>query len=104
MSDSVSLLLCLSGFAALAAATDRVQEELLGRACSHGRVRLLRVAGWTLLLGALGWVVAHKGWSLGVVSYSGHTSVSAGLVYLVLILVHRMRFSLSARADMRRRR
>lgn len=91
---AVSLLLCLAGFAALAAATDRAQGDLLGRACSRRSVRRLRTAGWALLLAALGWMVDHQGWSLGLVSYSGHTSVSAGLIYVGLIFLSRARSSL----------
>lgn len=91
MTHAVSLLLCLAGFAALAAATDRVQADLLGREITPRSVQCLRAGGWTLLLTALAWAIVRHGGGIGLVSYSGHTSLAAGLVYLTLIAGRRVR-------------
>ena len=45
----------------------------------------LRVAGACALLLALGFLVAEKGWSIGLVMFSGHTSIAAGIVLCALI-------------------
>lgn len=84
-------ILCLLAFAALAAATDRAQETLFGRALGARAGRLLRKAGWMLLLLALAVAVRSQGWGLGLVSYSGHTSLAAGLVFVFLVFLARRR-------------
>lgn len=81
----LALLACTLGFAALALAMHRHQHDLLGRALPTGQIRALRLLGTGALLGALWLVVAAQGWSLGLVSYSGHTSLGAGLVILALV-------------------
>lgn len=86
-----SLLICLAAFAALAMATDRAQDDVLGRTLPAATSRALRVVGWVLLLASLALVVGVQGWSLGLVSYSGHTSLAAGVVFLVLIVRERRR-------------
>ncbi|MBP7451332.1 MAG: DUF3325 family protein [Ottowia sp.] len=78
-------LLCLAGFAALALATDRAQGTLLGRELPPATTRKTRIAGWVLLLLALWLSVAARGWGLGLVFYSGHTSAAAGVVFLALV-------------------
>jgi hypothetical protein len=85
MTHLATFLLSLLGFGALALATDRQQENLFGRAFDPRLARGLRVAGWAALALALGVVVKGQGWALGLVSFSGHTSLGAGLVYGALI-------------------
>src|SRR5690606_32366049 len=80
---------CLAGFAALAIATERQQHALFGRSCSPLARRGLRTGGAGLLLGALAWLVDDQDWGLGLVAYSGHTSLAAGGVYCALILAAR---------------
>ena len=80
---------CLAGFAALACATERQQQALLGRRLALAASRALRVAGATLLLVALALLIARQGWGLGLVMYSGHTSLAAGCVYGALIMLAR---------------
>lgn len=75
----------LLGFAALALAMERHQEELFARALSSPVTRGLRWAGWLGLAVALAVAVRSQGWSLGLVSYSGHTSLGAGLVFGALV-------------------
>ncbi|VVD75421.1 DUF3325 domain-containing protein [Pandoraea fibrosis] len=82
--------ICLVGFAALALATERQQTTLFG-SVSHARTRYGRRVGWTALTVALGVSVADQGWGFGLVTYSGQTSMAAGLVYLALIGVARRR-------------
>ncbi|OZI26410.1 hypothetical protein CAL26_03510 [Bordetella genomosp. 9] len=86
MTHLLTLWFCLLGFLALAMATERQQEALFGRLLTPARTRMLRLAGWSALAVALSIVVARQGWGLGLVSYSGHTSLAAGLVYLGLII------------------
>lgn len=85
MMHAFSLLICVAAFAALAMATDRAQSDLLGRELPASTSRTLRTVGWVLLLASLALVVNVQGWGLGLVSYSGHTSVAAGVVFVALI-------------------
>ena len=78
-------VLCLAAFAALAMATDRAQDTVLGRELPPATTRRVRVLGWVLLLLALWRTVAAMGWGIGLVAYSGHTSAAAGVVFLALI-------------------
>lgn len=82
----VAFVLCLPGFAALALAMERHQEDLFGHAFAPSLTRRLRVAGWGALLLALGVLVGAQGWGLGLVSFSGHTSLAAGLVFVALLV------------------
>lgn len=77
---------CTAAMCALAGATERQQQSWLGRTLSARRSRWLRATGWLLLLMCLGAAVCAWGWSFGLVAYSGHTSLAAGLVYLGLLL------------------
>lgn len=86
MSHLISLLLCLTGFTALACAMQRQQDELFGRQLPGTVTRALRWAGTCALAAALGATLMHHGWGLGLVMYSGHTSLAAGMVYGVLII------------------
>jgi hypothetical protein len=85
-----TFLLGLLGFAALALATERQQEIHLGRALASNATRCLRIAGWTGLFLALSIAVGSQGWAMGLVSYSGHTSLCAGLVFSALLLRERL--------------
>jgi len=87
----VVFLLCAAGFAALALAMDRHQQDVLGRALPPRATQLLRGAGWALLLAALWQAVGAKGWALGLVAYSGHASAAAGLVFVALLAWNRWR-------------
>ena len=82
----LAFVLCLPGFAALALAMERHQEDLFGHAFAPSLTRRLRVAGWGALLLALGVLVGAQGWGLGLVSFSGHTSLAAGLVFVAVLL------------------
>ena len=81
--------LCIAGFAALAAATERQQHALLARDLPRVKSRALRIAGAILLLVALAVLIANEGWAMGLVMYSGHTSLGAGCVYFALIWLAR---------------
>ena len=84
-----AFVLCVFAFACLAAAMDRHQQALFGAPLPATATRGLRGAGWGALLAALALIVADRGWALGLVDYSGSTSVAAGLVYGALILRER---------------
>ncbi|AMM24443.1 DUF3325 domain-containing protein [Variovorax sp. PAMC 28711] len=85
MTHLLTFVLCLSGFMALALATERQQEILFARVLEAPAARGWRVFGWSALTVALIVAVHHWGWAFGLVVYSGHTSVCAGLTYLALV-------------------
>jgi hypothetical protein len=91
MIHALALLLCLVGFAALALATRRPQHDIIGRSLKRGPIRALRIGGAAALLIALGVLVAQQGWALGLVMFSGHTTLAAALVYVALIGYVRLR-------------
>ena len=78
-------VLCLGGFTALAFATRRQQRDLIGRSLRRGLTLLLRLMGACALLLACGLLVDWQGWGLGLVMFSGHTSIAAGIIYLILV-------------------
>jgi hypothetical protein len=82
----LTLLICILAFAALALGMARHQEAVFGRELQASTARTLRSAGWCGLALALAIIVARQGWGLGLVSYSGHTSLAAGLVYVALVI------------------
>lgn len=82
-------LLCIGGFACLALAMERHQEDRFGRVLAPGHTRALRIAGWLLLVGALWLAIGAMGTGFGLVAYSGHTSLAAGLVFVTLIALDR---------------
>ena len=86
MTHLAIFIVCVAGFAALALAGERQQEEQLGRLLPAARTSALRVAGWGALAAALALAVHGAGWGIGLVAYSGHTSAAAGLVYLGLVV------------------
>ncbi|WBV42595.1 DUF3325 family protein [Pseudoroseomonas cervicalis] len=85
MSHALALLLCLGGFALLAAAMEGPARALRRRPPPPGWRPALRAGGAALLLLALGLLVAWRGWGLGLVTGSFHLSLAAGLVHLSLI-------------------
>lgn len=97
MTHLIVFLLSTLGFAALALAMDRHQEDLFGEPFAATATRWLRVAGWAALLAALALMVKAQGWGVGLVSYSGHTSLGAGLVFGALVVIARMRSRRPAR-------
>ncbi|WP_028605880.1 DUF3325 family protein [Ottowia thiooxydans] len=91
MTHLLIFMLCLPAFAALAMATDRAQDDVLGHALPAAITRNLRIVGWALLVAALWAAVATMGWALGLVAYSGHTSAAAAAVFIILLLRNRRR-------------
>ncbi len=100
----LGLLLALGGFAGLAMAMARQQEDTLGRELGRTATRSLRTGGW-LLIGACLWLcIATWGWGLGLVIASGHTSAGAALVFCTLIVLDRRRVARApAKPDRRAR-
>ncbi len=62
--------------------------SLLGIA--HTAISLVPL-GWGALVLALAIIVQAQGWGMGLVSYSGHTSLAAGIVLGALIVHSRRR-------------
>ena len=75
MSHLLAFVLCLAGFAALAFAMRRQQRDIIGRSLRSTTTYVLRVRRRLRSAVALGVLVAWKGWSLGLVMFSGHTSI-----------------------------
>lgn len=97
MTHLTVFLLSTLGFAALALAMERHQEDLLGHALATTATRWLRMAGVAALLLALGVIVRAQGWGVGLVSFSGHTSLGAGLVFGTLVIGTRRKARRSGR-------
>jgi hypothetical protein len=91
MTHAWLLATSVAGFAALALATERQQEELLGRVLTAARSRLLRATGWLLLGAALLVAVRGWGWGFTLVAYCGHLSLAAGVVYATALAMARRR-------------
>lgn len=89
MTHGLTLLICVLAFAFLALAMDRHQDTVFGRELPEGQSRAFRIAGWCGIVLALRVVVGDEGWALGLVSFSGCTSLAAGIVYGVLVLRER---------------
>lgn len=89
MTHLIMMAMCLTGFAALALATERQQEVVFARVLEVRVGRWLQVFGWSALAMALIVAVRHWGWALGLVICSGHTSLCAGLSYLILVFLGR---------------
>jgi hypothetical protein len=85
MNHLPAFVLCLAGFAALAFAMRRQQRDIIGRPLRPTITYALRVVGACALLIALGILVAGQGWSIGFVIFSGHTTITAGIVLCALI-------------------
>ena len=88
----LALLMCYAGFVALCLSTDRHHGELLHSKPSPPRRRVLRVAGWLLLVLSVWPAVAASGWAQGLVEWSAVLMLSALL--LVLLLPYRPRLAL----------
>ena len=71
------LLISLAGFAALALATERHAEHLLGRLPAPQWRLLARVIGWGLLVGALALGIASMGTGVGITLWLGWLSIAA---------------------------
>lgn len=80
----LAFIAAVLGFAALALALNRHHQQVWRRAPSRRRQRLLRFAGWGLLLAALWVCIAHAGGSSGLVWWVGLLSGAALLVTLLL--------------------
>ena len=90
MNHLLAFVLCLAGFIALAFAMRRQQRDIIvrdiiGRSLRSATTYVRRAAGACALLFALGILVAQKGWSFGLGMFSGHTSITAGIVLCGLI-------------------
>jgi|SRR5690606_40466283 len=86
MMHASAFILCLLGFAALGGATERQQYDLFRRKLSLSATWALRFAGVLALLLAMGALVTRQSWGLGLVMFSGYTSLAAGAIYCGFIL------------------
>ncbi|WP_022720081.1 DUF3325 family protein [Rhodopseudomonas sp. B29] len=91
MSHAVVQALCLAGFAALALATRRLQRDAFGSPLRPAVTLALRSGAAALLLLSLAVLVTWQGWGVGLVMFSGHTTLAAALVYCALIGYGRLR-------------
>ncbi|WP_253947255.1 DUF3325 domain-containing protein [Paraburkholderia xenovorans] len=86
----LTTILCIVSFVLLAFAMERHQLSVFTRRFSTRHTRTLRIAGWCGLGLTLGIIVSAQGWPLGLVSFSGLISVSAGMAYAGLIVYDRV--------------
>lgn len=89
MTHLAVFLLSTLGFTALALAMERQQEDLFGRSLPTAATLRLRAAGWAALALAMAVSVEARGWGVGLVSFSGHASLGAGLVFGALVVAGR---------------
>ena len=89
MSHLWILALCVLGFACLALAMDRHQNDLFDRALGPALTKTLRTAGWVLLFGSLFMALRQPLWSISLVAWFGYLSAGAGVVFLALVLMGR---------------
>jgi len=87
----MSLLLSIVGFACLAGAMNRHHVEVIGGKPSHGRVRLLRLAGSVALLAMLTFEMTNEGAAFGALLSFGYASAGAAIVLLALTVLSRLR-------------
>ncbi len=85
------LLLCVVGFACLALAMERHQEDLWDEPLAPPVTRVLRRSGWTLLAASLAFVLLQPQWTVGLVAWFGWLSAAAGIVFAGLLLARRVR-------------
>ena len=91
---SLHLLLfsiCLFGFLALALSMIRHQEDLFGQPKKRTFTLCMRAIGWLSLVLAAVLAIYGLDIAVGLVAYSGHTSMAAALIYLFLLLIDRKR-------------
>lgn len=91
MSHLLPCALSLTGFTALAFAMYRQQHDLFQRSLPRSTTIILRLVGGSALLLALDVLVDQRGWGLGLVVFSGHTSLAAGIVHGALVVYMRVR-------------
>ncbi|MHC6224089.1 DUF3325 domain-containing protein [Pseudomonas sp. X10] len=85
-----------SGFAALCLAMEKHFSELLKRKPTALQLRVLRVAGWALLLLAMVLAVHKSGWGLGLVEWIA--VLMAGVTLWVFLLPYQPRLLLGLAA------
>ncbi|WP_095948845.1 DUF3325 family protein [Variovorax boronicumulans] len=86
MTHLVVFVLSLLAFAALALSMQRHQEDLFGGLLTSRATYGLAIGAWSVLALTLVLVVREQGWALGLVSYSGHTSLGAGFIFGALVV------------------
>ncbi|MHA6721314.1 DUF3325 domain-containing protein [Sphingomonas sp. RS6] len=80
MTDIMTFLLSLVGFAFLLVAMSRHQQAWLQRRLSPSLCRAVRLSGFTALALAFAIAVAGLGWGYGAVTWFGWTTIAAALV------------------------
>ena len=96
MTHLLAFAFSLIGFGALAFGTRRQQRDLFRKSLKLSITYSLRICGSIAFFVALGILVAAYGWGVGLVMFSGHTSLAAGAVYVILAIHTGTRFSWSS--------
>ncbi|MGB6102603.1 MAG: DUF3325 domain-containing protein [Pusillimonas sp.] len=84
------LLLSVLGFACLALAMERHQEDWFARPFNSSLTTILRAVGWALLCGSLALALCQPLWAVGLVAWFGHLSAGAGVVLATLVAASRL--------------
>ncbi|WP_432787225.1 DUF3325 family protein [Oligella sp. MSHR50489EDL] len=67
----------------------RHQENLFGSSRSLLFTRCIRCVGWLILFFAVVVAIMNFGLPLGLIAYSGYTSLGAYLIFLMLLYIER---------------
>ena len=81
----LAILLCITGFVALATAMDRHQRDIIGRKLAPDAALRIRSAGGALLIAALAVNMIGLGAAYGTICWFGHLSLGAATVLSWLI-------------------
>lgn len=81
----ILFVLSLAAFTCLALAMERHQRDMLHRVLSVTTTQQLRAVGWALLVFSAVFAMRGLGVGFGLAALSGHTSVAAGVVVLVMV-------------------
>lgn len=91
MSHLDVLMLSVLSFGCLAMAVERQQEDVFGRRLAAGVTKVLWWAGWLLLVVSLVLALREPLSAVGAVAWFGCISAAAGLVFLSLVMMSRVR-------------
>jgi hypothetical protein len=87
---AVIFCITLIGFVAACLASSRQQERLFDCMIHVAAQELLRLFACFSFCAAFVYAVHEAGWSFGTVIWFGHLSLSAGVVFISLILFDRL--------------
>lgn len=80
----IALTLCYNGWLALCLAMPKYYRQVLQQNAAPPVQQVLKIIGWTCLMGSLAVSLSVEGWSFGPVAWVGHLAVTGlALVYIL---------------------